>query len=95
MFKIKELQKLKLELLNSLIKETNQYLKEIPKQYKKKAETVLKEYIKTKSIAGLELWVSGVSEYLYFAEALEDLEELKTEPTKLKEFQTILSESLK
>ena len=62
MFKIKELQKLKLELLNSLIKETNQYLKEIPKQYKKKAETVLKEYIKTKSIAGLELWVSGVSE---------------------------------
>ena len=32
MFKIKELQKLKLELLNSLIKETNDYLKDIPKK---------------------------------------------------------------
>ena len=95
MFKIKELQKLKLELLNSLIKETNDYLKDIPKEYKKKAETVLKEYINTKSIAGLEFWASGVSEYLYFSEALEDLKEIKSDSIKLKEFQTDLTESLK
>ena len=95
MFSIKELQKLKQELLNSLVKEAESFLKHLPKEYKKKSESVLKEYIHTNSIAGLELWVNGVSEYLYFSEAIADLKEIENGSTELVEFQTVFTESLK
>ena len=69
MFKLKELKKLKQELLNSLIKESKSLIKKLPKEIKTKSELVLKDYIHTESIAGLELWINGVTSYLYFLEA--------------------------
>ncbi len=95
MVSIKELRKLKQELLNSLITESKESLKQIPKEYRKKSETILKEYVRTESIAGLELWVNGVSEYLYFSEALKDLKQIENDSTQLKDFQFALTESLK
>ena len=56
---------------------------------------VLKDYIHTESIAGLELWINGVSEYLYFLEAQKDLTNLKNNPSAIKEFQAGFTESLK
>ena len=95
MFKLKELKKLKQELLNSLIKESKSLIKKLPKEIKTKSELVLKDYIHTESIAGLELWINGVSEYLYFLEALKDLTNLKNNPSVIKEFQAGFTESLK
>ena len=95
MFSLKELQKLKLELFNSLVKEAKDSLPSIPKSDRKKSEAVLKKYIDTKSIAGLELWVNGVFEFVYFLEAKNDLEEIKNDSTLLKEFQEAFTESLK
>ncbi len=95
MFSLKELQKLKLELLNSLMAEAKKSLANIPKAERKKSEALLKQYIETKSIAGLELWVNGVSEYVYFSEASKDLEEIKKDSTLIKEFQIAFTESLK
>lgn len=95
MFSLKELQKLKLELFNSLVKEAKDSLSNIPKSERKKAEAILKKYIDTKSIAGLELWINGASEFVYFLEAKNDLEEIKNDSTLLKEFQEAFTESLK
>lgn len=95
MFSLKELQKLKLELFNSLVKEAKDSLPSIPKSDRKKSEAILKKYIDTKSIAGLELWVNGVFEFVYFLEAKNDLEEIKNDSTLLKEFQEAFTESLK
>ncbi|MBP9887590.1 MAG: hypothetical protein KBF93_14915 [Leptospiraceae bacterium] len=95
MFKLKELKKLKQELLNSLIKESKSLIKKLPKEIKTKSELVLKDYIHTESIAGLELWINGVSEYLYFLEAQKDLTNLKNNPSVIKEFQAGFTESLK
>ncbi len=95
MFKLKELKKLKQELLNSLIKESKSLIKKLPKEIRTKSELVLKDYIHTESIAGLELWINGVSEYLYFLEAQKDLTNLKNNPSAIKEFQAGFTESLK
>ena len=95
MFSLKELQKLKSELFNSLVKEAKDSLPSIPKSERKKSEAVLKKYIDTKSIAGLELWVNGVFEFVYFLEAKNDLEEIKNDSALLKEFQEAFTESLK
>lgn len=95
MFNIKELAKLKEELLTSLIKESKNFTKRIPEKFKTKSTFVLKEYIRTKSIAGLEVWINGVSEYIYFEEARKDLDEIKKDSSQLKEFQLIFTENLK
>ena len=95
MFSLKELQKLKLELFNSLVKEAKDSLPSIPKSDRKKSEAILKKYIDTKSIAGLELWVNGVFEFVYFLEAKNDLEEIKNDSALLKEFQEAFTENLK
>ena len=95
MIDLKTLQKLKLELFNSLIAEAKQSLAKLPKEHRKKSESVLKQYIDTKSIAGLELWVNGVSEHLYFSEAMKDLKEIGNDSTLLTEFQSAFTETLK
>lgn len=95
MIDLKTLQKLKLELFNSLIAEANQSLTKLPKEHRKKSESILKQYIDTKSIAGLELWVNGVSEHLYFSEAMKDLKEIGNDSTLLTEFQSAFTETLK
>lgn len=95
MFTTKELKKLKKELIESLIKEAKKSLSQIPSKFKKKSEKLLNDYISSSSIAGLEVWLNAVAEYLYFEEAKRDIKTIQKSEESLENFQMAFTENLK
>lgn len=86
MFKPDELIQIKKELFDSLIRESKKSIRLLRSTDQEKANTVLNAYKSSKSLAGLELLNTSISEFFYFSDILLELDSNKDNFFELKEF---------